>query len=130
MNVFTRITASLFIILSVVSCSTTDLIKAGAGALGVTSQEPMLSIDTEVGDDTAVIGDTSALETSFHEVEGDVLVNNSNQKTNKNVEKAEQVTFNESMSPFALMLIAFLAVFGAIGWMLPSWSQMRKQAKG
>lgn len=127
MNKFKSTIASLLLILSVSACSTTDLLKAGAGALGVSTQEPMVGIETEVGDDTVVMGDAISPSTTFDDVEGDVRVSNNN--TKNKIEEAEQVVVNENMSPFAIMLIAFLSVFAALGWMLPSYAEMRKHVK-
>ncbi len=117
---------ALVLSVSVTACSTTDLIKAGTAALGVSTEKPMVGIDTRIGDDQLNTGTS----TQFDDVEGDVQVNNNNQKPSKNVNNTEQVTFNESMSPFAILLIAFMAVFGAVGWMLPSWAEMRSNVKG
>lgn len=119
---------ALALSVSVTACSTTDLIKAATSVVGVSTEKPMVGIDTEIGDDQLNTG--TSTQTEFDDVEGDVQVNNNNQKPSKNVNNTEQVTFNESMSPFAILLIAFLAMFGALGWMLPSWAEMRSNVKG
>ena len=123
-----RLYAILLALTLTVGCSTTDVLKAATGALGGATSEPLVGIETDIGDKQINTGTSTS--NSLDNVEGNVQLNNNNQKQTKNVNSAEQVTFNERMSPFALILIAFLTMFGAIGWMLPSWAEMRANVKG
>jgi len=103
--------------LGTAACSTTDLLKAAGGALGVSSSEPMVGIDTEIGDDVATLGDSQSL--SFDDVEGDVAIDTTNNKNS--VDKAQNVTYNE-FTPLTMGIMGFLGILAIVGWAAPQIS--------
>lgn len=138
MNKLRALMLAVLLSIGVSSCSTTDLIKGAGSALGITQEEPMIGIDTEVGDDTAQIGKTLNTSTNqntnpeFDDVEGNVVVNTQNSASTshqeKTVTKAEEVNFYD-VSPFALFCMLFLSIFGSIGWLAPSAKDLWKMWK-
>lgn len=110
----------------VTACSWSDAVKGIGAVTGITEEKPLVGVDTEVGDDTVVVGERIETTTEFNEVGGNVAVTNHQERNT--VDKAGTVTYNE-FSPMVMIIIGFLSVFGMIGWMLPSWSELWRRLR-
>lgn len=114
---------ALMLSMSVSACSWKDAVSTVGALTGTNQEKPLVGVDTEVGDDTVVVGDTVENTTGFDEAEisGDVQVNNHQERNT--VDTAREVTYNE-FSPLVMIIIAFLSVFGAVGWLAPSAKEL------
>lgn len=92
------------------ACTATDVVKNVAGA-ALGTDKGGLTVDTELqnGDKTVNVGETDNSETVVEDNEGTVNIQTT--KTDKSFAQAGQVTINESMSPYEILLL---------GWLIPS----------
>lgn len=109
----------LFLILTLLAgCSTLDVAKGVAGlALG---EQPTLAVDAQLGDKTANVGTNDNSTIDVEDNEGIVTVTST--KSEKNFEKANDVTINEGPDIWYLIILV-------LGWLLPSPSQMYGEVK-
>jgi len=88
---------------------------SATGLIGLITGQPSIGIDTDietdVGDDKAVIGDTEDYSATFDEVEVGRDLKIDNKRLTQTT--AEKVIYNERTSPFVMLLLV-------VGWLLPT----------
>lgn len=117
-----KIISTLFLSLALVAgCTTVDAVK-GVASL-VSGEQPALSVDAQLGDKVANVGENDNSTINAEDNEG-ILTVTSN-KSEKQINGAQQVSIQESNSSFELLLYAI----GLIGWLLPAPSQIYNEVK-
>lgn len=108
---------AIMLAFSVTACSSSAIISAISGAMGIGGGKPAIAIDTEIGDDTATIGDSQSIQVD--DVNGNLTTNTT--KNEKTVTQADNVTYNE-FTPLTMSIVGFLVVLSVIGWAAPQIS--------
>jgi hypothetical protein len=122
LEVTVKIISTLLLSLALVAgCTAVDAVKGVAGL--VSGEQPALSVDAQLGDKVANVGENDNSTINAEDNEG-ILTVTSN-KSEKQFNGAQQVTIKESNSPMEL----FLYSIGLIGWLLPNPSQIYTEVK-
>lgn len=106
-----------FILSLTTACTPSDALNALKGAVGVSTNEPMVAIDTDVGDKQATLGDSQTL--YIDDVEGPVAIDTTNNKNS--VDNAQNVTYNE-FTPLTMSIMGVLVALALVGWAAPQIS--------
>jgi hypothetical protein len=102
----------LLLTLTLTSCTALDIAK------GVLKEPTGISVDAQIGDKTANVGTNDNSQVNLEDVRGDVKVS----KSNKNFNDAGQVTINEGLNIWYLIILV-------LGWLLPSPTRMYKEIR-
>lgn len=122
LEVTVKIISTILLSLALLTgCTTTDVVSGIASA--VSGEQPTLSVDAQVGDKVANVGENDNSTINAEDNEG-ILTVTSN-KSEKQFNGAQNVTIKESDSSKELILY----LVGVLGWMLPSPSQMYLEVK-
>lgn len=118
MKIISSILLSLALL---VGCSATQVASGIASTLS--GEQPSLSVDAQVGDKVANVGENDNSTINAEDNEG-ILTVTSN-KSEKQFNGAQEVTIQESDTYKELLLYAI----GLIGWLLPAPSQIYTEVK-
>lgn len=117
-----KIISTIMLTLALVTgCAATDVVQGIASA--VSGEQPALSVDAQMGDRVANVGETDNSTINAEDNEG-ILTVTSN-KSDKQFGEVQTVTIQESDSSKEI----WLYIVGLIGWLLPDPNRIYKEVK-